>query len=57
MWATRNNLHHQRHVEQLQGRRQRRVSLGLVVESLGIELGAQHRGIDMRLGHVYAHHH
>jgi hypothetical protein len=49
--------HHQRHVQRLQGRRQRRVSLGLVVEPLGIELGAQHRDIDVRLGHVDAHHH
>jgi hypothetical protein len=49
--------HHQRHFQRLQGRRQRRVSLGLVVEPLGIELGAQHRDIDMRLGHVDAHHH
>jgi hypothetical protein len=39
------------------GRRQRRVALGLVVEPLDIDLGAQHRDINMRLGHVDAHHH
>ncbi len=33
------------------------MSLGLVVESPGLELGSQHRNIDVRLGHVDAHHH
>lgn len=44
--------HHQRHAQRLQGRRQCRVSLSLVVKPLGIEPGAQHRNIDVRLGNV-----
>ncbi len=49
--------HHQGHVQRLQGRRQRRVRLGLVIESPGLQLGAQHCDIDMRLGDVDAYRH
>jgi hypothetical protein len=33
------------------------MSLGLVVKTLDIEFGAQHRDIHVCLGHVDAHHH
>ena len=49
--------HHQRHTQRLQRRGQRRMPIGIVVKTSGAELRAQHRDIDVRLGHVDAHHH
>jgi hypothetical protein len=49
--------HHQRHLQGVERRGQRGVRLGLVVEPLGLESGAQHADIHVGLGHVDAYHH
>ena len=57
-FVTAGGLHdHQGDPQRRQRRRQRRVSLGLVDESLSVEQCAQHRDIDLCFGHVDADHH